>query len=181
MSDKHELATILHLEAFEVRLLELFNHKINHLMSAISNFDAAVTPALKSIANDVAAIAAAGVGGISPADQASLTRIQNTIVGIQAQLDALAGTVVSPVLIILDQTSVSVATGSPVNVNATVTGGTPQYDYQWSKDGTALPAQVSSVLSIPSATTADSGSYTVAVTDSTGATATSAAVSVSVA
>ncbi len=72
----------------------------------------------------------------------------------------------------------TVLAGNPVSLSVSAFGNAPM-TYQWFKDGLAIPGATSATLLIAAATPADSGQYTVAVTNELG-TATSAPVSVSV-
>jgi hypothetical protein len=57
--------------------------------------------------------------------------------------------------------------GSPVTLSVSVNGTTP-FSYQWFKDGTALPGATASLYSLASARVADSGYYTITVTNAAG-------------
>lgn len=75
------------------------------------------------------------------------------------------------------------ATGAAFTAKATATGGDGTYTYQW-KLGTANVAAGkggnTDTLNIASAAAGDAGSYTVVITDGTGATKTSAAITLTV-
>ncbi len=65
--------------------------------------------------------------------------------------------------------------GNTVSLSVSASGTGP-LTYQWRKNGTAISGATSSTLTLPSVTTADSASYTVAVTNSVGTTVSSALV-----
>ena len=60
-----------------------------------------------------------------------------------------------------------VTTGGTATLTVTATG-IPAPDYQWLKNGTNVPGATSATLSIPGAVVADSGSYSVIVSNSAG-------------
>src|SRR6185503_7014087 len=64
-------------------------------------------------------------------------------------------------------TSQTLVAGGPVTLSIAATGN-PQPTFQWKKDGSAIAGATSAILSIPSATMLDSGTYVVVVTNSAG-------------
>jgi len=76
--------------------------------------------------------------------------------------------------IVQQPASQTVLAGSPVAFNATA-GGSPDLNYQWWKDGVAVPGANGANLAFPSAAYADNGSYTLWITNSLGHTNTVAA------
>lgn len=71
--------------------------------------------------------------------------------------------------------TLTVNAGKPVTISVTADGTAP-FTYQWKKDGVNISGATSSAYYIASATTASSGSYTVQVANSLGATISDAAV-----
>lgn len=61
----------------------------------------------------------------------------------------------------------SAVAGTTVNFSVTATGNAPLL-YQWLRDGVALAGQTANLLSLPAVTTAQSGVYTVSVTNPIG-------------
>jgi len=82
---------------------------------------------------------------------------------------AAVGLTVNPALAVTALGSPT-CVGSPLSLSATVTGGSQPYTYAWSGPNsfTAAVAQPS----LPNATTANAGSYTVVITDASGCSAT---------
>ncbi|HZZ57058.1 MAG TPA: immunoglobulin domain-containing protein, partial [Opitutaceae bacterium] len=74
--------------------------------------------------------------------------------------------------------SQTVADGSALTLSVTATGGPPPF-YQWYFNGSAIAGAIASTYSITAVSPANSGSYTVAVTNSAG-TITSAAAAITV-
>ena len=72
----------------------------------------------------------------------------------------------------------TLAVGDPLNLSVTVLG-TPAPTYQWKRNGAAIPGATASTYSVGSVTGADTGNYTVTITNSVG-TATSSIASVAV-
>jgi hypothetical protein len=96
----------------------------------------------------------------------------------QAQIIATTGTTIAP-FIITNPSSQSVSDGA--NVTFTVlAGGDPTLTYQWKKDGVSIVGATNESLNLTGVTSADNGSYTVVVTNSSG-TATSTAATLTVA
>lgn len=62
-------------------------------------------------------------------------------------------------------TPVAVATGNTLTINATVSGGSEPYTYQWEKDGTPISGATSEDFVKANAQPADSGTYTLVATD----------------
>jgi sugar lactone lactonase YvrE len=58
----------------------------------------------------------------------------------------------------------TVEDGTPVSLSVAATG-TPPLEYQWRKDGAAIPGATAGAFSIPVARVADSGDYDVEITD----------------
>lgn len=83
--------------------------------------------------------------------------------------------VVVPLAITTQPESQSVTPGSAFTLSVAVTGP-GGLTYQWSLNGSPIAGAVNSTYSVASATTADSGSYTVTVTGATGTVTSSAAV-----
>jgi outer membrane protein assembly factor BamB len=69
----------------------------------------------------------------------------------------------SPVTITVQPSAQAVAIGSPLSISVGATG-TGTLTYQWYLNGTAIAGAVSSTYSVASATSANSGTYTVTVT-----------------
>jgi hypothetical protein len=70
---------------------------------------------------------------------------------------------------------------APLNVGSTITisvtaNGTQPFNYQWKRNGVAIPGETESSLVIDSATADDVGSYTVVLTNSAGSTESDAAI-----
>lgn len=55
--------------------------------------------------------------------------------------------------------------GDPITLQAFVIGATGSITYEWTKNGTVIPLAVTSVINIPSASSADIGSYCCKATD----------------
>ncbi|MBE0543181.1 MAG: immunoglobulin domain-containing protein [Verrucomicrobia bacterium] len=69
----------------------------------------------------------------------------------------------------------TVESGDAVNLSVSA-GGAPTLTYQWQRDGSVLPGQTGSTLNIPSASTTNTGTYSVVVSNSFGFTQSLAAV-----
>jgi len=69
--------------------------------------------------------------------------------------------------ILVQPVSQVVYAGQPVALSVTAAGGAP-YTYQWSHNGTILTGATKSMLTLPSASYSDSGTYQVAVNNSAG-------------
>jgi hypothetical protein len=89
------------------------------------------------------------------------------------QVSAVAPANAAPT-IVTQPTSVGVVAGGTAvfSVNAT---GTPAPSYQWRKDGVAITGATASSLMLSNVTAANTGSYTVVITNSAGSTTSSAA------
>ena len=79
--------------------------------------------------------------------------------------------VFGPILpfIITNPVSQLTSAGSPVTFSV-LAGGTPALAYQWRLDGTDMPGATSNVFTLPCASWADAGTYSVRVSDPFGAT-----------
>ncbi len=87
---------------------------------------------------------------------------------------AIYGTPATAPSITTQPTSTTVTAGTSVTFTV-VASGTGTLSYQWSKAGTAISGATSASYTIASPTSADAGSYTVAVTNSAGSTTSNAA------
>jgi hypothetical protein len=87
---------------------------------------------------------------------------------------AVYGTPATAPSITTQPASQTVTAGTSVTFTV-VASGTATLSYQWSKGGAALPGATSASYTIASPTTADTGSYTVTVTNSAGSTTSNAA------
>ncbi|QYM77803.1 immunoglobulin domain-containing protein [Horticoccus luteus] len=84
----------------------------------------------------------------------------------------------TPPVIVTAPQGQSVITGAAVTLSVSVQGTAP-FTYQWSKDGSAIGGATNSSFALAAAQVADSGSYTITITNSAGHT-TSDAVTVTV-
>ncbi|HEY5909802.1 MAG TPA: LamG-like jellyroll fold domain-containing protein, partial [Verrucomicrobiae bacterium] len=80
----------------------------------------------------------------------------------------------TPPLITAEPASQSVVVGTPVTLTVGAVGSYP-LAYQWKKDGAAITGATTSALTTASATFADTGSYTVTITNAVGTTNSTAA------
>jgi hypothetical protein len=76
-------------------------------------------------------------------------------------------TVLGPPVIISGPVSQAVQAGATVNFSV-VTGGSAPLGYQWQFNGTNMPGQTASTLSLPAVQPASAGDYTVVVTNTVG-------------
>ena len=65
--------------------------------------------------------------------------------------------------------SATVQSGAPFSISATGVGQ-PPFSYQWLKDGVAIPGATTATFTLAATTTADTGSYSVVVSNTLGAT-----------
>ncbi len=73
----------------------------------------------------------------------------------------------TPPEILTQPIGTEMAEGETLTLTATARGTAP-LAYQWNKDGVAIPGQTTLTLTIPNVTSADSGAYTITVSNSVG-------------
>jgi hypothetical protein len=113
------------------------------------------------------------IGAVQAADAGSYTVEVGNAAGAVTSPAAVL-TVQQPPLISQQPVGRTVAAGSSVTLGVTATGTTPLH-YQWRKDGLDLKGQTSATLALSSLTGADSGSYSVHITNPAGSTSSAAA------
>ncbi|MBN1602203.1 MAG: immunoglobulin domain-containing protein [Chitinispirillaceae bacterium] len=97
--------------------------------------------------------------------------------GMSDTSSAVSSTTWNPPVITTSPQSVTVPAGQTITLSVVATGD-PACTYLWKKGDTSLEGKTESVLTIPQATTAHGGIYTVVVTNSAGSTEKSATVTV---
>jgi hypothetical protein len=108
------------------------------------------------------------IANVAPANTGTYTvRVTNSEGSVTSAGAAL--TIVTPPVIITHPTPQKVATGNPATLKVVATIPAPQ-TYQWRKDGADIPGATSPTHTIPAAQPANSGAYTVVVTNSAGST-----------
>lgn len=140
------------------------NHLLKELMIHQTDIDTAVTNLTAAVTTAIAALQA-GSGTPSTPDTTVQTLLDN-VNSQTARLDAATATAPGSLTITTQPGSMTVTAGTPVALNVAFSGGTAPYTFVWSKDGTALTNGNQSSFAIAAATSADAGSYTVAITDS---------------
>jgi len=100
-------------------------------------------------------------GDPKAADNARVLR-ENAAAIANLRPSAAAG----PPTITSQPASVTVLVGQPFTLSVTATG--QGLSYQWARDGMAIPAGTASIYSVNNSTTADSGAYTVTVSNASG-------------
>jgi uncharacterized protein (TIGR02145 family) len=97
--------------------------------------------------------------------------------GMSDTSSAVPSTTWNPPVITTEPQSMTIAVGQTITLSVVATGN-PACTYLWKMDGTLLEGETESVLTIPQATTAHGGIYTVVVTNSAGSAEKSATVTV---
>lgn len=97
--------------------------------------------------------------------------------GMSDTSSAVSSTTWNPPVITTSPQSVTVPAGQTITLSVVATGD-PACTYLWKKGDTPLEGKTESILTIPQATTAHGGIYTVVVTNSAGSTEKSATVTV---
>jgi|GEM_PF-1216413 len=72
--------------------------------------------------------------------------------------------IVEPISITLQPQALNLAAGDPINLSVSVTGDGP-YNYQWQKGGSILSSETNSTLYIAKSVDADSGTYSVTISN----------------
>ncbi|MGB8355502.1 MAG: immunoglobulin domain-containing protein [Chthoniobacteraceae bacterium] len=96
---------------------------------------------------------------------------QSTVATVQGSYSGSAGTVgltVIPLVIDLQGTQQTVATGQPFTLAISPVSGEGPFTYQWMKNGTNIQGATDSTYSIANATSNDAGNYTVEVSNALG-------------
>ena len=93
--------------------------------------------------------------------------VSNTLGAATSQVAILTVLAAAPAVTLLQPTNQTVQVGSNVTLMVSATGSLP-LSWQWSFNGTALPAATNSSLSLPSVTTNQTGTYSVVVTNPIG-------------
>ena len=120
--------------------------------------------------------AGVGVGTNITPDAVTANVLTNTpvLVGTNASSPTATFTDITPPSILVDLADQSVRTGSKVTLSVSASGAAP-LAYQWSKDGTVIPGVTGSSYVIAAVALSNAGSYTVAISNSFGSTASRAA------
>lgn len=92
---------------------------------------------------------------------------QAAIAGHYAAAFLAPPAVITPPTIVLDPQNTTNQSGATVKMDSIALGGVPM-SYQWFKDSNPVSGQTNFVLSLPNATTADSGNYQLGVTNAVG-------------
>ena len=120
-----------------------------------------------------ATTAALTLANVAAADAATYSVTVTNAVGSVTSASATL-TVLLPPAITTPPTNTSIVLGSPTSFTATASGTLP-LNFQWLKNGAAIPGATSNVLTLSATTTNDSGSYAVVVTNTVGSVASSSA------
>jgi alpha-tubulin suppressor-like RCC1 family protein len=122
------------------------------------------------------------IASVQTNDGGNYFLVASNFVGVTTSSVAVLTPVILPPVLTLQPTGQSVLTGSNVTFTAAV-DGTPPYSFQWSlngspltDDGVHIVGSATTSLSISNLTTSDAGSYTLTVTNLSGATNSAAAV-----
>ncbi len=106
---------------------------------------------------------------------AALSGLSSNKFNFIVNVAATGPTNVAPAFTSQPQAQTTLTAGSALTLTVAATG-TPAPTFQWSKNGAAITGATSATFTIPAATVADSGSYTVQIINAAGAVTSNAAV-----
>jgi MBG domain/Hypothetical glycosyl hydrolase family 15/Immunoglobulin domain/HYR domain len=139
---------------------------------SVVSFTASATDA---ISGPVAVTATPASGTLFPVGTTSVALSAADAVGNMATANFNVTVVAYAPVITLQPGSKTATAGESVTFSVVVTG-TPPFGYAWRKDGAVIPGATSATLAFPTVTVADTGSYTVTLTNIAGAVASNPAV-----
>ncbi|HLU46556.1 MAG TPA: immunoglobulin domain-containing protein, partial [Planctomycetota bacterium] len=99
-------------------------------------------------------------------EDAGVYRVEVANVCGETSAEAVVSVIAPPAIVAAPQ-AVSVCAGDAFELSVTISGTEP-FEYRWRKDGVAVPGATSRTMSVPSATEAHDGSWTVAISNAAG-------------